>query len=378
MRRLLTKEDRNNARAAQFELLLKNGYSQETYKGLEIFTRFESNKYWLKIFRGNAAHAIIFYTYQSEERMNSAISSAKKTYDEVKEWKQKQKDNKTISTAANCAKFIREELKQSFEGIKFSVTSENYTGGDSVNIRWEDGPSSEEVSSITDKYQEGHFNGMEDIYEYSNRRDDIPQTKFVFVNRKMSENTRSILDARSKEICEGHNDRFDGNLGFRVWVKTSLPLDAIVTGLEFTNKSGFIEDAYRITYLSNEKKTPNPAKENYSEVESLPGQVHIIDYSEKAFAVIGDTKIIKETLKELGGKFNAKLSCGAGWIFSKKHLSTVTNRLTSLSKTKENLKQEVEKTVMWLAESDKEIYGHITEGTKEAAEVQQVKLLSNV
>lgn len=44
----------------------------------------------------------------------------------------------------------------------------------------------------------------------------------------------------------------------------------------------------------------------------------IIDYSEKAIALVGDTKAIKEQLKQLGGRFNPKLSCGAGWIFSKK------------------------------------------------------------
>ena len=46
----------------------------------------------------------------------------------------------------------------------------------------------------------------------------------------------------------------------------------------------------------------------------------IIDYSEKSIAVIGDTKNIKESLKEIGGVFNPRLRCGAGWIFSKKKI----------------------------------------------------------
>lgn len=45
--------------------------------------------------------------------------------------------------------------------------------------------------------------------------------------------------------------------------------------------------------------------------------LQIVDYSEKAIAVIGETKAVKDRLKELGGRFNAKLSCGPGWIFSK-------------------------------------------------------------
>lgn len=45
--------------------------------------------------------------------------------------------------------------------------------------------------------------------------------------------------------------------------------------------------------------------------------INIIDYSEKAIAVTGDTKDLKEHFKALGGRFNPRLTCGAGWIFSK-------------------------------------------------------------
>ena len=51
--------------------------------------------------------------------------------------------------------------------------------------------------------------------------------------------------------------------------------------------------------------------------------LQMIDYSEKAFAVVGDTRPHKESLKAAGGRFNAKLSCGAGWIFSKRAADTV-------------------------------------------------------
>ena len=44
----------------------------------------------------------------------------------------------------------------------------------------------------------------------------------------------------------------------------------------------------------------------------------IVDYSEKSFAVIGDTKPVKKQLKQLGGAWNRGLTCGAGWIFSNK------------------------------------------------------------
>ena len=58
-------------------------------------------------------------------------------------------------------------------------------------------------------------------------------------------------------------------------------------------------------------------------------EICIIDYSEKAAVVTGDTKPIKDLLKDAGGKFNARLTHPltrkplAGWIFSKKRIDTL-------------------------------------------------------
>ena len=38
------------------------------------------------------------------------------------------------------------------------------------------------AEKIVSKYQYGHFDGMNDIYEYSNSREDIPQAKYIHVN----------------------------------------------------------------------------------------------------------------------------------------------------------------------------------------------------
>lgn len=67
----------------------------------------------------------------------------------------------------------------------------------------------------------------------------------------------------------------------------------------------------------------------YKEVEPIKAwDVEIVDYSEKAIAVIWDTKPIKDKLKELGWRFNFRLSCGAGWIFPKTKLDTVKTALS--------------------------------------------------
>ena len=62
---------------------------------------------------------------------------------------------------------IKIELQRAYPGIKWSVRSESYSMGCSIDVRWTDGPTPNQVEEISGKYQQGRFNGMEDIYEYS-------------------------------------------------------------------------------------------------------------------------------------------------------------------------------------------------------------------
>ena len=87
--------------------------------------------------------------------------------------------------AAKTAQAIKKDLKAKFPGVAFSVKSENYAGGNSVDISYKatrETPAPKAIQEIVGKYQFGHFDGMQDLYEYSNTREDIPQAKFVFVN----------------------------------------------------------------------------------------------------------------------------------------------------------------------------------------------------
>lgn len=58
-------------------------------------------------------------------------------------------------------------------------------------------------------------------------------------------------------------------------------------------------------------------EQEFNDIKAALPAVQIIDYSERAIAVVGDTKPMASALKSLGGKFNFRLSCGAGWIFPK-------------------------------------------------------------
>lgn len=98
---------------------------------------------------------------------------------------------KFVSTAAQCAKLTRSILKENFPKIKFQVRCENYAGGDSVRVDYTDGVIEEDVKKLTEyRLQYGHFNGMTDYYEYDNDNETLPQVKYFFVNRHISEQAR--------------------------------------------------------------------------------------------------------------------------------------------------------------------------------------------
>jgi hypothetical protein len=105
------------------------------------------------------------------------------------------KAKRPLSTQAAAAKAIRGELKAAYPTVKFKVTSSSFSMGDDVKIRWTDGPTTKEIEAIVGKYEYGTFNGMIDLYEYTNTRDDIPQSKFVMTERHYSNDARRALIA---------------------------------------------------------------------------------------------------------------------------------------------------------------------------------------
>jgi Large polyvalent protein associated domain 29 len=161
------------------------------------------------------------------------------------------KQNSKKSDHALAAANIRRELKAAFPTIKFAIHSKSYSGGDSVDIRWELGPTSKEVEAITNKYQEGTFNGMIDLYECDNDRSwtaKYGSAKYVFAKR----NCNSAQQAVETQLAKLYNAESAYDLqtsAWRILEKYSLPAGAIVTGVEHTEEnSGLIQDVFRPTF----------------------------------------------------------------------------------------------------------------------------------
>ena len=86
------------------------------------------------------------------------------------------------SVQAQAASQIRKKLKEA--GIKASVSSFSASMCNGVTI-YLDSPEkarADKVKAIAMPYQYGSFNAMEDIYEYGNMSNDLPQVKFVQIS----------------------------------------------------------------------------------------------------------------------------------------------------------------------------------------------------
>ncbi len=196
------------------------------------------------------------------------------------------------------------ELKKNFPNIKFSVRCKHY---DTYNVSWVNGVTTDKVKKITNKFEDhcNDWSGDYRDYNPSNFNKVFGGFKYVFENRKYCDKIEALYNKnwQSDEARE-HNSKLN-----KVLWKTDIPSN--FETVEFVNNE--------LVFTLPEKEEPknNNKTNNKDVIEASNTEISIIDYSDKAIAVIGNTKPIKDQLKALGGKFNFRLTCGVGWIFAK-------------------------------------------------------------
>lgn len=104
-----------------------------------------------------------------------------------------------------AARNIRAQLRARWPDVKFSVRTSRYSGGNSIDVSWIDGPTDDQVSAIANRYQAGHFDGMTDCYEYASSAwtDAFGAARFVFTRREYSD--QAIAWAKAQY---GEEERF--------------------------------------------------------------------------------------------------------------------------------------------------------------------------
>lgn len=110
--------------------------------------------------------------------------------------------------------------------------------------------------------------------------------------------------------------------------KYNLPLSPI---LEYAIKEKMEEYPVeqQIAVIDNDKKAEDNAVVNGEivsndlPIESISGELRIVDYGERTIAVVGDTKPHKDALKSLGGYFVYRTQWGPAWVFRDKKRGVV-------------------------------------------------------
>lgn len=193
--------------------------------------------------------------------------------------------------AHDVAKEVREYLKMDAElsACKWSITCENGTFTSSLHIALMEAP----FNPFSDEFKKTHPFDYERGYSQHGTCKDFVTSECL----KVFEKIQAFVLQFIHDDSDGMIDYYDRNIYEHYEIgKYNKPFKQVEAKAKEVKK-----------VVANEQTETIQAK-----------GLQIVDYSEKAFVIVGDTKAIKEKLKELGGRFNARLSCGAGWIFSKK------------------------------------------------------------
>lgn len=201
-----------------------------------------------------------------------------------------------ISTEAVAE--IRQKIKSEFPDWKFSISRQQ---SDTIRVVILESPLDLTPLLNGRVYRSVHSG------DFKNENDKIA-TALSRINAIGMANRRVIDDSPDYGII--HNYYFDFNIGD-------------------------YDKPFKFIGKQPNKQTEKPV---FEKVEKEPGVVNIVDYSQKAIAVIGDTFPIRKKLAELGGSYNYRLTCGPGWIFPKTKLPQVIEALkTELPQTTETI-----------------------------------------
>lgn len=167
-------------------------------------------------------------------------------------------ENRHSSTAFAAAN-MRKQLKRAFPGVKFSVRSESFSGGDAIRVSWTNGPTKTQVEEITDRYEKGRFDSQEEIYNYRNSpfTDLFGGAKYVSCSREIE----TDIEMLCRELCRLEGETYvsknqsmpaaphgPADIIRKILANTPIPPGATITGLAQTDcKAGMFEEFYRVT-----------------------------------------------------------------------------------------------------------------------------------
>ncbi len=168
----------------------------------------------------------------------------------------------TVADRRKTSAIVKSYILENFKTVqKVEVSSDVFSGGSSFDVIYYAPEKIEEVEAFVNSLKNGHFNSMEEMYEYNNNSE-------VIVN------------------------------------------DHILMKYKFTDCT-----LKEVEQVEEQKEEVKQVQKN----EDSPNDLIIAKYSEKAGVIYGNTKPHKDELKSFGCRFNPRLKIEEkiviGWVF---------------------------------------------------------------
>lgn len=130
-------------------------------------------------------------------------------------------------SVTDTAKLVRAALKAAFPGVKFSVRSDKYSGGASIDISWTDGPFDKDVDQVANRYQGSDFDGMQDLKTYRSGTliglpgGEVEEVKFgadfVFTHRTLSPEYLAELTPHAEAVLDNYSATYGTPFALDAW-----------------------------------------------------------------------------------------------------------------------------------------------------------------
>lgn len=196
------------------------------------------------------------------------------------------------------AALVREYCKTNWNQWKFSVRCHFASMCSEIRIELKGGP----IECGTTKTDEcSRKYGVQTSYHYHDHDDRIdPMAEVVM---------KDVV-----EYCQSFN--YDDSDAMIDYFDTNFYLFEVVAG----------QDEWKVT--TKKARITAPTGESHPESAQVTEGIQVVVYSDRALAVVGNTKPIRETLKGLGGRFWGGLTVDgvrrAGWVFSRNRYTEET------------------------------------------------------
>ena len=183
-----------------------------------------------------------------------------------------------------------------------------------------------EISKLKTLYQQldRHQAAGEDVV--AELKKEINNLELAYLKEQVLPQVAQFMASKVRDLRCGIDSslQFDGEQSINYSFCTSGTMLFVKDSLDVNSVTGISD------ITTPQPKVVSPTVlQTKTEIAPTQRSIRLVDYSEKAVVLYGDTKDFSEDLKNLGGYFNPRLRGGVGWVFSKKRIPDLRGLLGS-------------------------------------------------